>query len=146
VKLYCWECEKDFGGSSGDHSKTMVHNLFTNFKKSHILSNRHVRAWCRQNGIPWTDHPQSTAGKGKTLILTAEDHKQAIVEGLQKLESINSEICSTASTFVCVGDLLQLHQKSFWVKVRCKVCGDMYQLCPPKKNLQANLTNHVMST
>jgi hypothetical protein len=24
------------------------------------------------------------------------------------------------------------------------VCGDLFQLCPPKKNLAANLTNHVM--
>ena len=36
VKVYCGECDKDFGGTSGDHSKNTIHNLFTNFKKSHI--------------------------------------------------------------------------------------------------------------
>jgi hypothetical protein len=32
------------------------------------------------------------------------------------------------------------------VKVWYKVCGDMYQFYQPKKNLQANFTNHVMNT
>jgi hypothetical protein len=38
VKLHCVECNKDSGGSNGDHSKTTVNNLFANFRKSHILS------------------------------------------------------------------------------------------------------------
>jgi hypothetical protein len=25
----------------------------------------------------------------------------------------------------------------------CRLCGDFFQLCPPKKNLQANLMNHL---
>jgi hypothetical protein len=36
VKLFCGECNKDFGGTNGDHSKSAIHNLFANFKKSHI--------------------------------------------------------------------------------------------------------------
>jgi hypothetical protein len=65
VKLQCGECQKDFGGSSGDHSKSTIHNLFANFKKSHIMSNVHIRNWCRRKGIPWTEHPQSNCRRIK---------------------------------------------------------------------------------
>jgi hypothetical protein len=60
VKLQCGECQKDFGGGSEDHRKSTIHNLFANFKKSHIMSNAHIRNWCRRKGIPWTEHPQSS--------------------------------------------------------------------------------------
>ena len=43
VRLHSEECAKDFGFVSGDHSKAVVHNLFTNFKKSHMLTISHVR-------------------------------------------------------------------------------------------------------
>jgi hypothetical protein len=36
VKVYCGECDKDFRGTNGDYSKNTIHNLFANFKKSHI--------------------------------------------------------------------------------------------------------------
>jgi hypothetical protein len=36
VKLFCGECNKDFGGNNGDHLKSAIHNLFSNFKKSYI--------------------------------------------------------------------------------------------------------------
>jgi hypothetical protein len=90
VKLQCGECQKDFGGGSGDHSKSTIHNLFANFKKSHIMSNAHICNWCRRKGIPWTEHPQSSVQKGKTLILTAEDHKRAVEDGLAILDMVIS--------------------------------------------------------
>jgi hypothetical protein len=31
-------------------------------------------------------------------------------------------------------------------KVRCRICGEMMQLCPPRKNLRANLDMHLNST
>jgi hypothetical protein len=43
VKVYCGECNKDFGGTRGDHSKNTIHNLFANFKKSHIQSTLHIK-------------------------------------------------------------------------------------------------------
>ena len=46
MKLFCRECNKDFGGSNGDHSKSATHNLFANFKKSHIQSTQHISSWC----------------------------------------------------------------------------------------------------
>jgi hypothetical protein len=36
--------------------------------------------------------------------------------------------------------------KYFWYKVRCKYCNDILALCPPKKNLEANLQNHLGGT
>jgi hypothetical protein len=45
--------------------------------------------------------------------------------------------------FVVVGDPKAEHLKSFWYKERCKLCGDLFQLCPPKKNLEGNLKNHL---
>lgn len=43
VKLYCVECFKDFGPASSDQTETTIQNLFANLKKSHIMSNIHVR-------------------------------------------------------------------------------------------------------
>jgi hypothetical protein len=57
---------------------------------------------------------------------------------------VNRDICVEGGPFVAIGDHEGDSIKSFWHKVRCKVCGDLFQLCPPKKNLVANLTNHVM--
>ena len=40
VMLYCDEFFlRDFGSTSGDHTKTTNHNLFVSFKKSHTMSN-----------------------------------------------------------------------------------------------------------
>ena len=43
VKLWCKECKKPFGGDSRDRTKTGVTNLFSNFKKSHIMSVGHAK-------------------------------------------------------------------------------------------------------
>lgn len=51
VKLHCVECDMDFGGGSSDHNKSLVSNLFSNFMKSHIKSNRHIRNWCKRKGV-----------------------------------------------------------------------------------------------
>jgi hypothetical protein len=92
VKLQCGECQKDFGGGSGDHSKSTIHNLFANFKKSYIILNAHICNWCRCKEIPWTEYSQTSVQKDKILILTAEDHKQAIEDGLAILDTINRDI------------------------------------------------------
>jgi hypothetical protein len=108
------------------------------------MSNAHIRNWCRCKGIPWIEHPQSSVQKSKTLILTAEDHKRAVEDGLAILDMVNRDICTEGGPFVAIGDPEGNSIKSIWHKVRCVVCGDLFQLCPPKKNLAANLTNHVM--
>jgi hypothetical protein len=145
VKLHCGECMKDIGGSSGDHNKSTIHNLFANFKNSHIMANAHIRNWCWQKRILWTEHPQSIMTKGKTIVLISDDHRRAVEEGLQIMDGINKDICKDGGPFQAIGDPGALILKSFWYKVRYKVCGDIFQLCPPKKNLEANLSNHYMS-
>jgi hypothetical protein len=143
VKLWCGECSKEFGGASGDHTKSAVYNLFMNFKKSHLLTTLHIRAYCRRKGINFDDHPQSAASKGKAVVMTAADHKRAVVEGMQTLEDLNAARVDEDGPFVLVGNPEDEDMKCWWFKVRCKVCGDLFQLCPPKKNLAANLENHV---
>jgi hypothetical protein len=44
---------------------------------------------------------------------------------------------------VLVGDPSAEQLKSFWYKVRCKVCGDLFMLCLPRKNLSSNLESHI---
>ena len=39
------------------------------------------------------------------------------------------------------GDQDMTELKSFWYKVKCKVDGEMFQLCSARKNLKANLLN-----
>lgn len=43
VKLYCGECRSLGGGSTGKHNKNTVSNLFSNFRKSHLMSAGHIR-------------------------------------------------------------------------------------------------------
>jgi hypothetical protein len=33
--------------------------------------------------------------------------------------------------------------RSYWFKVRCRFCGDFFQLYPTKKNLLVNLQNYL---
>jgi hypothetical protein len=48
VKLYYGECNKLYGNSTGDHSKTTIVNMFANFSKKHLVSSPHVKInYCR---------------------------------------------------------------------------------------------------
>ncbi len=42
-EIRCGECCKEFGGISGDHSKSSINNPFGIFKKNHIMSFVHVQ-------------------------------------------------------------------------------------------------------
>ena len=78
IKIYCQECKKDFRGSGARYGKIAVMNLFTNFKKSHILSNPHIQHWCDRKGIDWNDwckFVDHSTSKGKPKILTTTDHR-----------------------------------------------------------------------
>jgi hypothetical protein len=111
VKLHCGECKKDFGGDSGDHSKCAIYNLFNNFKKSHILSILYIRAWCKQKGISFDNHPQTSSDKA--VALTTSDHKALVDEGLHVLKKINDDICADVPTFLLIGDPAFEQLKSF---------------------------------
>jgi hypothetical protein len=111
VKVHCAKCGKDFGSSTGDHSKSAVHNLFMNFKKSHLMSTIHFRNWCWRKGIQFKDHLQSQVGKGKTVVLTPVDHKCLVLEGIEILDALNEDIGRERKTFDVIGD----HSTSFVV-------------------------------
>ena len=66
VIMHCLECKKDFCGTDSQHSKDRVSNLFSNFRKSHIINNQHIRNWCLRKGLNWCNHPQSIAKSKKT--------------------------------------------------------------------------------
>ena len=77
------------------------------------------------------------------MILTTADHKSLIHEGMSILHSVNDSISEDDPPFVLVEDAEVEELKSFWYKVRCKVDGELLLLCPPKKNLRANLESHL---
>lgn len=147
VILYCLECKRDFGGTDGQHSKERISNLFSNFRKSHIMSNLHIRRWCSRKGVDWCNHPQSAVKGKKTVLLTAEDHRQLVLEGVKILEQVNDSLDSEVQTFELIGgDPHCTELKSFWWKAKCMTCNELYSLCPPKNNLEANLLNHAGGT
>ena len=116
VRLWCKECDREFGGCGGDHSKQAINNLFTNFKKSHLMSNLHVKNWCRRKDITFDSHPQSMATKGKPIILTVADHRNVVV-GIKSFDTINEPFLLSDWPFALVGDPKALELKSFWYKV-----------------------------
>jgi hypothetical protein len=42
--------------------------------------------------------------KDKILIMTAEDHKRAVEDGLAILDMVNRDICTERGPFVAIGD------------------------------------------
>jgi ribosomal protein S27E len=142
VKVHCAECGKDFGSSTGDHSKSTVHNFFMNFN---LMSTIYIRNWCWRKEIRFEDHTQSQAGKGKTVVLTPVDHKRLVLEGIEILDALNEDIGGEKKTFDVIGDLNSEEVRSFWLRVKCNFCGNYFMLCPPEKNLEVNLKNHVNS-
>jgi hypothetical protein len=59
------------------------------------------------------------------------------------MRSVNDSINSGGGPFVLVGNVDAQIMKSFWYKVRCTICGELFLLCPAKKNLGINLENHL---
>ena len=94
----------------------------------------HIKKWCTRKGVDFLNHLQSMVAKGKPVILTIADHKKLVSGGLETLKIVNNSIDN--KPFVLVGDP---EVKSFWFKVRCIFYGNFLSLCPPKKNLEANL-------
>jgi hypothetical protein len=96
--------------------------------------------------VDFSTHLQFVVPKGKTILLTNEDYKRAIIEGIRIIDFVNAPFAVNEQPFVLVGDLESLELKSFWYKVRCTFCNDFFQLCPPKKNMERNLNNHMEGT
>lgn len=67
-----------------------------------------------------------------------------IEEGIETLKNVNRSIDERKPTFQLIGDPNDPIMKAFWFKVKCVICpNEVLQLCPPKRNLEANLMNHV---
>jgi hypothetical protein len=147
VKIHCEECDKDFGGNGGDHSSHTMRNLFANFRKHHLHTQAHLRSFYRQHNLEYSDHLQSGAPKGQALVITKAEHEKLVEEGIEIVEEVNSTLPKVDEkiVFYVMGDTKAegLKFRSYWFKVRCRVCGFMCQLCPPKKTLHMNLMNHV---
>ena len=117
--------------------------MFANFKKSHLQSTLHIKQWCKKKKIHYHDHPKKDGNQRKPLILTIADHKSLVQEGLSILHSVNDSVSEDDPLFVLVRNAEVGELKSFWYKVRCKVDGQLFLLCLPKKNLRANPENHL---
>jgi hypothetical protein len=78
--------------------------------------------------------------------MTAE-HKRVMQEGIDIVDEVNQESDDIVGKkpFAIVRDPnsegFKMH--SLWIKVLYICWREFYQLCPPKKNLRANLQNHV---
>ena len=59
------------------------------------------------------------------------------------MDVLNVDIGSKKKTFVVIGDVESLEVCSKWFRIKCLYCGEYFQLCLLKKNLESNLQNHV---
>ena len=143
VKLWCAECQKDCRGSSKEHTKSQIDNLFNNFRRSHIVSTLHVRNYCAAKNINFEDHPQSTSRNGRPVTVIPEDHKTLITEGVQILDGVNASLPTGHKQFKVLGNLNAENNRCYWFKVKCPYCRELMVLCPPRKTLEANLRNHL---
>ena len=78
------------------------------------------------------------------MEVTVADHKRLIEEGVDIFNIVNNSIDPKKPTFELIGDPNDSIMKSYWFKAKCLICPrEVFQLCPPKRNLEANLMNHV---
>jgi hypothetical protein len=56
IKVHCRECGKDFRTSKWNHNNASVLNSFSNFKKSHINSIKHIQMYCYIRDQAFEDH------------------------------------------------------------------------------------------
>ena len=125
VKLYCGECSKLYGNSVGDHSKTTISNMFGNFSKKHLVSTSHIRNWCTRTKTEFSSLPQSES-KEKGVVMIRADHEKLADEGIHIVDLINDSVDQDHKPFVIIGDRSSPHMRCFWLKVKCKFCGDFF--------------------
>ena len=75
--------------------------------------------------------------------MTSANHKRAVKKGISIVQAENDAVDDSDGPFVVIGNPNAVEMKSFQFKVRCKVCGDLIQLCLLWKNLCANLDVHL---
>jgi hypothetical protein len=63
--------------------------------------------------VDFSTHPQSVVLKGKTILLTNEDHKRVVTQGIRIIEFINAPFVVNEQPFVLVGDPKSSQLKSF---------------------------------
>ena len=94
--------------------------------------------------MEFPNHPQARSTRDNLLIYTTADHKRMVEEGIGIIATVNESVDPDKPTFQLVGDPDDTIMKSYWFKVRCVICPkEVFQLCPPKRNLEANLLNHL---
>ena len=57
------------------------------------MSNIHIQNQCRRKGVQFSDHLQSQAFKGRSIVLSASDHQALVIKAIQIL-SVVSETSS----------------------------------------------------
>ena len=62
------------------------------------------------------------------------------------MDDVNLDANSERPLFQVIGDPDSSKVKSLWFKMKCTYCSNFFQLCLPKKNLEANLMNHLGGT
>jgi hypothetical protein len=80
-------------------------------------------------------------------MMTKADHERVVEEGTKIVEEVNAiaDEVNGHKLFVVVGDVNSsgINYRSFWFKAQCQPCGELFELCPAKKNLRSNLENHL---
>jgi hypothetical protein len=107
VKIYYRECQKDFGGNTGDHTNHAISNFFANFGKHHLPTNAYIKSYCRRKGISWFNHLQLAAAREKHVMMTKVDYERAVEEGTEIVEEINTiaDEMNGHKPFIVVGDV-----------------------------------------
>ena len=94
--------------------------------------------------MEFSNLPQAGTTRSNPVELTELDHKRLVDEGVGIVAIINESVDSQKPTFKIIGDPEDPIMKSYWFKMKCLVCPkELLQLCPPKRNLETNLMNHL---
>ena len=65
------------------------------------------------------------------------------MEGTETVDALNVDIGRENKTFDVIGDVNSNERRSFWFKMKYNLCVDFLMFCPPKKNQEVDLRNHI---
>lgn len=115
--------------------RTAINNCFTNFKKKHLITNKHIDALKKR---------KVEVSMGESIV--RKDECAILEEHVKIVDSVSATQNTTDPTFEILGDLNQNPILLNLFRVHCVYCFDQFKLVPQQRNLDSNLPQHCASS
>ena len=104
----------------------------------------HMRHYCIAKNVNFEDHPQSATKNGRPITITPEDHRVLIARRAKIVDGVNASLPEGHKKFIVLENLNAEGIQCYWFKVKCMYNRELMVLCPLRKTLEVNLSNHLV--